>query len=164
MKLELLYERQSRRVYRIAMLYLKNPSDAEDTVQNIFLKYMEKQIVFENPEHEKAWFITVTRNHCKDVLKSVWHRKVDYTRIPEQKSADGKSSELLCSVMSLPPKFREVLYLYYYEDYSVKELSKMLNRKESTIQTRLASAREKLKQLIEQEEKSHDRSGTKSCI
>jgi RNA polymerase sigma-70 factor (ECF subfamily) len=83
MNLQELFERQHRRVYRIAMMMLNNASDAEDAVQNIFMKYIEKGIEFTDEEHEKAWFITVTKNYCKDQLKAYWNRQVDMGEIPE---------------------------------------------------------------------------------
>ncbi|MEI3340247.1 MAG: sigma factor [Eubacterium sp.] len=82
MDIQTIYERQCSRVYRIAMLYLKNTSDAEDAVQNIFLKYMEKKPSFCDENHEKAWFITVTGNYCKDILRTFWRRKVDFVELP----------------------------------------------------------------------------------
>ena len=69
------YECYCDMVYRICMLYLKNESDARDGLQDIFLKMWEKQPVFENASHEKAWLISTTKNYCLDVLKSSWHKK-----------------------------------------------------------------------------------------
>ena len=154
MDIQAIYERQYSRVYRIAMLYLKNSSDAEDVVQSIFLKYMEKQTIFENSDHERAWFITAVRNQCKDVLKNFWRRKVDFGDLPEQVTEEADGRDLITFILKLSSKYREVLYLYYYEEYSVKEMSRILGRKESTIQTQLAAAREKLKKLIEGKERA----------
>lgn len=150
MELKDIFERQHKRVYRIAMLMLNNVSDAEDAVQNVFLKYIEKGSSFEDIEHEKAWFITVTRNYCKDQLKNFWKRNVDMGDIPEQIQEEEQDNELLEHIMKLPDKYKEVIYLFYYEDYSIKEMSKILDRKESTIQTQLKSARDKLKKVIQE--------------
>lgn len=152
MNIKEIYERQVKRVYCIAMLYLKNKADAEDAVQNVFIKLMEKPIEFESLEHEKAWFIMVTKNYCKDVLKSSWFRKVELGELPELVQEDEEEQELLIHIYSLGKKYREVVYLYYYEEYSVKEISKILHRKESTIQTQLATARKKLRLKLEEEE------------
>lgn len=149
MDIQALYERQCGRIYRIAMLYLKNSSDAEDAVQTIFLKYMEKPVTFRDSEHEKAWFITAARNRCRDMLRSFWRKKVDLGELPEGGEAEMEESRLLSLILELPPKYREVLYLYYYEEYPVREMSHILDRKESTIQTQLADARRKLKKAIE---------------
>jgi len=145
------FVRQHKRVYRMALLYLKNVSDAEDAVQNVFLKYMEKEIVFENEQHEQAWFLTVTRNYCKDQFKSFWNRFVDMGEIPEAAGDEREEGKLLEYIMKLPQKYKEVLYLYYYEEYSVKEMAAMLSRKESTIQTQLFDARKKLRGMLGEE-------------
>jgi len=159
MDLKEVYERQNRRVYRLAMLYLKNIQDAEDAVQNIFLKFIEKEVVFENEVHETAWFIAVTKNYCKDVLKAFWRRKVDLGDIPEVSSSEEEGKALLMKIWKLSAKYREVLYLYYYEEYSIREMSVLLQRKESTIQTQLATARKKLKVEIEKEGVAYGQEG-----
>jgi RNA polymerase sigma-70 factor (ECF subfamily) len=151
MDIQELYQRQNRRVYRVAMLYLKNAPDAEDAVQSIFLKCMDKDIVFQSAAHENAWFITATRNHCRDVLKAFWRRKVDLGEIPETAEAEREHSDLFVQIAQLPSKYREVLYLYYYEEYSIREMSVLLHRKESTIQTQLAAARKRLRKKLESE-------------
>jgi len=159
-----LYSRHAGMVYRICMLYLQNPADAEDAVQNIFIKAWERQEGFKDTEHRKAWFITVARNYCRDVLKSCWCRK--RADIKEAKEFDkavedglnrtatgsskrtGKDEAVLEAIMELSAKYREVLYLYYFEEYSIKEISEILHRKESTIQTQLMSARKKLEKIL----------------
>ena len=151
MDIQTIYERQCSRVYRIATLYLKNTSDAEDAVQNIFLKYMEKKPSFCDENHEKAWFITVTGNYCKDILRTFWRRKVDFVELPEQAEQQDDSVDLIQYILKLQPKYREVLYLYYYEGYSVREVARILKRAESTVQTQLAAARKRLRTLLEEE-------------
>lgn len=147
------YDRQSKTVYLLAMTYLKNTADAEDAVQSIFIKYIDKRPEFSSLEHEKAWFITVTKNYCKDILKNFWRRKVDIGVIPEKGYVEkDKDSTLLEKIMELPVKYREVVFLYYYEEYSVREISEILARKESTIQTQLMTARQKLKLSLGKEE------------
>lgn len=146
----ILYDRHIDMLYKICMVYLKNESDAKDGVQEIFLKLWEKKPSFSSKEHEKAWLIRLAKNHCINLLKSSWFRKrsdpLDWSVIPAEEAEED--TELLELVMSLPVKFREVLYLYYYEGYSVREISSLLGRKESTIQSRLAAGREKLKERI----------------
>ena len=141
------YECYCDMVYRICMLYLKNESDARDGLQDIFLKMWEKQPVFENASHEKAWLISTTKHYCLDVLKSSWHTKRVALDINREIMSDEREQEypVLDEILKLPQKYREVLYLYYYEEYSVKEIGIMLKRKESTIQSRLAAGRNKLK-------------------
>ena len=150
MDLQDVFNRQFELVYRVAMIYTKNAADAEGAAQSVFLKLIEKKVEFTDENHEKAWFITATRNHCKDMLRSFWRREVDLGEIPEQPDSSSQSTALSV-MMNLPPKYREVLYMYYYEGYSVREISKILHRKESTVQTQLSAGREKLKPLLIEE-------------
>jgi RNA polymerase sigma-70 factor (ECF subfamily) len=129
-------------------MYMKNTPDAEDAVSTVFLKLIKSRKRFNNHEHEKAWLICTTRNTCKDLLKHWWRvQRVDLESLPEIPSWDSKENaeEVLSALLSLPEKYKTVMYLYYYEDYSVREISGMLNRKESTLQTQLAKGRELLK-------------------
>lgn len=150
-----MYVRQAGMVYRICFLYLKNKADTEDAVQNIFLKAWEKGKEFMDENHEKAWFITVARNYCKDELKSHWKKKrVDWEDIENQKAQEisgfeGEESPVLAGIMELEVMYRELLYLYYFEGYAIKEMADILKRKESTIQSQLASARKKLKKILQ---------------
>lgn len=131
------------------MLYLfKNPVDAEDAVQSVFIKLIKSHLVFNDHEHEKAWLMVTTRNYCKDVLKNWWKtRRVALDSLPEVSSWNGNESsgKVLARLLSLPEKYKTVLYLYYFEEHSVKEISEMLGLKESTIQTQLARGRKLLK-------------------
>jgi RNA polymerase sigma-70 factor (ECF subfamily) len=135
-------------VYRLCFIYLKNTAEAEDATQNIFIKLLTKKKVFTDYEHEKAWFIVVTKNYCKDVRKKWWNFNwVNIDTVNEFKNSyiEEKDNEVFEKLLSLPPKYKETLYLYYYEGYSVKDLSKLFNRKESTIQTHLFNGRKQLK-------------------
>ena len=149
-----LYEEHSAMAYRLCMLYLKNESDAKDALQDLFLKLWEKKPKFKNKDHEKAWIIRAAKHRCLDVLKSSWHKKRNVYEPDRQQVADEteKEDSLLDQIQKLPQKYREVLYLYYYEEYSVKEISNLMVRKESTIQSRLAAARQKLKNILEESE------------
>ncbi|QGQ98051.1 RNA polymerase sigma factor [Paenibacillus psychroresistens] len=143
-----LYQRHVDQVYRLCYIYLKNPVDAEDAVQSVFLKLIKSQMVFNDQEHEKAWLTGTARNYCKDILKNWWKtRRVDLDAIPEVSSWNGDepSGKVLARLLSLPEKYKTVLYLYYFEEYSVKEISEMLKYKESTIQTQLSRGRKRLK-------------------
>jgi len=148
MEYQRLYETYYTMVYRLSLLILKNPQDAEDAAQTIFLKVIEKQPSFADAEHEKAWLLTVTRNHCRDIQRSFWHkRRADPEQLPEPsiEPFDKQGGLLFEIIQTLPSKQREVVYLYYFEDYSIKEISQILNRNESTIQSQLSAARNKLK-------------------
>ncbi len=101
-------------VRRICMVHLKNHADTEDIFQNVFLKYVMNSTEFESPEHEKAWFIRVTVNACKDLLKSFFHsRTVSLDEVADQPAELSNSSkEVLEAVLSLPEKYRDTVYLH----------------------------------------------------
>lgn len=148
-----IYERQAERVYRLCMIYMKNESDAQDGMQEVFLKLLEREMLFEDEGHERAWCIRTAKNYCLDQLKSFWRKKrttMEHWRETADPGSD-QEGDLLELVMDLPVKYRDVLYLYYYEEYSVREISGMLERKESTVQSQLAAGRKKLRQRIEKE-------------
>lgn len=152
-RIQEIYERQAERVFRLCMIYLKNGSDAQDGMQEVFLKLLEREVLFEDEEHEKAWCIRTAKNYCLDQLKSFWRKKRTTLEHWKETADPGSSEEgaLLEMVMELPVKYRDVLYLYYYEEYSVREIGSMLERKESTIQSQLSAGRKKLRQRMEKE-------------
>lgn len=149
-------------VLRIAVNYCKDYSDAEDMTQEIFLKLYETGADFADEEHVKRWLIRVTVNHCKNYLASAWRRRMqpmEFQTIESvlEKTGKGTGGELYedaCAealfeaVTSLPEKYRSVVHLYYYEDYQVKDIAKILQKKETTIQTRLMRARKMLKKQL----------------
>lgn len=140
-------------VYSICLLELKNPKDAEDIAQEVFIKYMKKEVVFENQNHEKAFFITVARNLSRDQYKSFWkkwrHNKPieDIQLISNERNEEifDLKLDLRKVIISLDSKYSLPLYLYYYHGYSVNEISKILDINESTVQTRLDRARKQIK-------------------
>jgi RNA polymerase sigma-70 factor (ECF subfamily) len=143
-----MYQRNIETVYRMCRLYLKNHADAEDATQSVFLKALTSNIAFNGPEHEKAWLITTAKNHCKDVLKHWWRsRRVEMDTLQETPywDAETEPSEVLSKLFELPEKYKTVLYLFYVEEYSVREVAEMLKIKESTIRTRLLRGRERLR-------------------
>lgn len=141
-------------IKRICMVYLKNVADTEDIFQTVFLKYMTSSICFESRAHEKAWMIKVTINACKDLLKSFFRsRIVSIEEIIEAAEVDNtESTEVLHAVLELPKKYREAVYLHYYEGYSAVEIGTMLNRKVNTVYSDLARAREILKAKLGDDE------------
>ncbi len=149
-----LYERHCDMVYRICYFYLSNKHDAQDAVQSVFTNILKKELKFNDFEHEKAFLIVSAKNYCKDVLKSFWVKKrVNYDEINELCTKNNKNinSDIIYNVMNLPYKYKIPVYLYYYEGYSVKEISEILGEKETTIQTQLSRARKKLKLQLEKE-------------
>lgn len=146
-----MYQRNVKMVYKLCYIYLKNPSDAEDAVQSIFMKLISSQVVFKDREHEKAWLITASRNCCKNVLKNWWRtQRTDFESLPEipSEDCDSETAGVLEKLLKLPEKYKTVLFMYYFEEYSIKEISKILGRRESTIQTQLARGREHLKSKL----------------
>lgn len=137
-------------VRKICMLHLKNESDTEDIFQTVFMKYILYSGTFENGEHEKAWFIRVTINACKDYLKSFFRsRTVPLDEITEiAKEMPEDYSEVLEAVLSLPKKYKDVVYLYFYEQYSAVEISKILGKNVNTVYTLLARAKAMLKERL----------------
>ena len=137
-------------IRRICLLHLKNHADTEDVLQEVLLKYVLRSDVFENTEHEKAWFIRVTLNSCKDYLKSLFrHQTVPLDLLLEESpNISPEYLDVLEAVLSLPENYRVVIYLHYYEGYTAKEIGKLLNKKENTIYSLLSRGREQLKQIL----------------
>ena len=143
-------ELYSDNIRRICMIYLKNHADTEDIFQTVFLKYALDTTVFENSEHEKAWLLRVTINSCKDLCKSFFRsRTVSLDTLLDQPSfTSPETSEVLEAVLSLPQKYKTVIYLHYYEGYSAPEISKILEKKVNTVYTLLTRARNMLKDKL----------------
>ena len=142
-------ERYGDTVRRLCMIHLKNEADTQDIFQRVFLKYLLHTADFESREHEKAWFIRVTINACRDVLKSVFRRRtVSLDEVRDLPAPEGEGGEVLRAVLSLPRKYREVIYLHYYEGYTAPEIGKLLGRNVNTVYTDLTRAREKLKTIL----------------
>ena len=144
-----LYDRQITRVYKLALVLLGSVADAEDVAQTVFLKIWEKNPKFHDVNHETAWLLTTTRNLCRDLQKSYYRKhRTAIEDAPETavSFASNADNEIWQSLQSLSEKYRVVLYLYYYEGYPVKDLSILLGRGISTLQTRLATGRKLLKE------------------
>ncbi len=143
-------ERYSDTVRRLCMIHLKNHADTEDIFQTVFLKYVLSSVCFESEEHEKAWFIRVTLNACKDLLKSFFRSyTVSIEEVLEQPAALPEDNrEVLQAVLSLPQKYKDVIYLHYYEGYTAPQMSKLLGKNVNTIYTLLTRARQMLKEKL----------------
>lgn len=137
-------------VRRICFVHLKNRHDTEDIFQDVYLKYLLTEAPFENSAHEKAWFIRVTINACTDLLRYLSRRKYVPLEVisEESEGLDSASTEILETVLKLPDKYRNVIYLYYYEGYSALEIAGILRKKENTVYTWLSRARELLKEEL----------------
>ena len=143
-------ERYSDTVRRLCMVHLKNYADTEDIFQTVFLKYVLSSVSSESEEHEKAWFIRVTINACKDLLKSFFRsRTISLEEVLEQPSKLAPDHrEVLEAVLSLPQKYRDVVYLHYFEDYTAPQISRILGRNENTVYTLLTRSRKMLREKL----------------
>lgn len=145
-EIEEIYNRHVDTIYRVCFSFMKNEADTEDIVQETFLKLITSKKQFQSESHEKAWLIVTACNACKDALKH-WRRKVenidDYPSL--EAAVPFKEDSMLNAVLSLPVKYKDVVYLYYYEGYHTSEIAKILHCSDSTVRNRLSRARNFLK-------------------
>ena len=143
-------EDYSSTIYKIAFSYTKNAVTSDDILQDVLIKYMTDTTCFQGEEHKKAWLIRVTINECKKFFRAIWNIK----RVPLEDIypfMDTDKHDVFYAVMDLPQKYRLIIHLYYYEDLSIKEISRILNRKESTVMSLLHRGRKALKNIMEVE-------------
>ena len=143
-------ERYADTVRRICMLHLKNRADTEDIFQNVFLKYLLHTAPFADDEHEKAWLIRVTINACRDLLRSFFRsRTVPLDAVAEQAAElPPDHREVLDAVLSLPQKYKDVVYLHYYEGYAAPEIGRILGKNVNTVYTLLNRAKQQLREKL----------------
>ena len=143
-------EEYSDMIRRLCMIHLKNYADTEDIFQTVFLKYVLSSVVFENKEHEKAWFIRVTINACKDLLKSFFRSRITSLDEILEQAADmqEENKEILEAVLSLPSKYRDVVYLHYYEGYTAPEIGRLLKKNVNTVYTLMTRSRHLLREKL----------------
>ena len=148
-----LYRRHVGMVYQLCLMLLKNVPDAEDVTQTVFRKVIEYGKPFRDPDHGKAWLIVTARNECKNQLKHWWRRnrasEDAWEHLTWEQPEDGALWEY---ILSLPEKYRMVLYLHYYQGYTALETAEILGKNPSTVRTWLVQARQKLKEILEVEE------------
>jgi len=137
-------------LYRLAFSYMKQQQDAEDIVQEVFVKYFCGLHLPVSKEQEKAWFIRVTINQCHDALRKRSYRRYDSLEdVKEVAGVEDAPDELFDVLQKLPEKYKDVIILYYLEDYSVEAISKMLGLSLSATKMRLKRGREFLKSELE---------------
>ena len=152
-KIEEIYDRHFDMVYRISLSYLKNTADAEDAAADVFARLLCKEVVFQNIEHEKARLIRTTVNVCKDRLKHWWNRRAAlHEQARQTSSTEYQDNEVWMAIIELPPQYKDVIYLYYYEGYTTHELAGILKKPHSTVRSQLREARERLKEVLGDEE------------
>lgn len=146
-------ERYSDTVKRLCMIHLKNHADTEDIFQTVFLKYVLSSVSFENDEHEKAWFIRVTINACKDLLRNFFRSHTvsldEIMEYPSELPPDYR--EVWEAVFSLPQKYRDVVYLHYFEEYTAPQIGRILGKNVNTVYTLLNRSRQLLKERLGEE-------------
>lgn len=150
-EMELLYDKYSGSVYRLAVSYCKNSADAEDIVQEVFMKLFSADMTFKDERSEKAWIMTVTANKCRDMLRSLTYKYFHHSVALEDADLiyeTPEESAVYNAVMELPPKYRIVIHLYYYEGYSTAETAKIIGISETAVQTRLYRGRNLLKKSL----------------
>lgn len=137
-------------IYRVAFSGCRNYTDAEDVVQNTFLKLLQRKENFAEDTQAKYWLIRVAMNECKGLWRTPWKQRVTSTEelFCEPVFETPEQSELYYAVRELPVKYRQVVHLYYFEDYNVKEIAGILKISETAVQTRLLRARQKLKEKL----------------
>lgn len=143
-------EQYSDTVRRICAVHLKNDADTEDIFQTVFLKYVLSSVSFENEEHEKAWFIRVTINACKDLLKSFFRSHTvpldEAAERPAQPPSDYR--DIWEVVFALPQKYRDVVYLHYFEEYTAPQISRILGKNVNTVYTLLTRSKQMLREKL----------------
>lgn len=140
-------------VYRVALNYIKSPSDADDITQNVFLKLLQEKKPFAGDDHVKHWLIRVTVNECRNLVRSRWWRAESIEEYAGQLVFDNQAqSELFHMVMALPRKYRLPIYLHYYEGYSTQEIGQLLKLPKNTVCTQLKRGRELLKESLQEVE------------
>jgi len=139
-------------VYRIAFTHMKNKTDADDIFQEVFLKLCESTVAFESDEHVKAWLIKVTINTCRKSFSSAWNKKIIQLPDLEHKELSYEDRyqdfEILPIVQALPPKYRSVIHLFYFEDMPISDIAKALKSTNSTIKSQLSRARNLLRNKL----------------
>ena len=143
-------DRHADMVRRLCLIHLKNQADSEDVFQTVFMKYVLSSAVFANEEHEKAWFIRVTINACRDLLRSFFRSRTvpldELIDLPAD--APSESREVLEAVLELPGKYRDVVYLHYFEGYTAPEIAGLMKKNVNTVYSLLARAKKLLKERL----------------
>ena len=136
-------------VYRLAMANTRNPADADDVYQEVFLRFLKNEPAFQNGDHQRAWFIRVTVNCCKDLFKRAYRNDLPLDEAKNAMQVSEDYSELAEALDRLEPTQRTLIHLYYYEGYKTEEIAAFMNMKPATVRSGLDRAREKIKKQME---------------
>lgn len=149
-ELEKIVDRYGNSLYRICLVNLQNEADAEDALQDVLLRYIQKSPRFESDEHQKAWLIRVAVNRCRDMQRKRRWDQLDPQQLPEQEAPE-EMGWVLDELMKLPEIYRTALTLHYVEEYSVAEIAKIIGATQSAVKMRLVNGRKLLKCALEKE-------------
>lgn len=144
-------EKYGNMIRRICFLDLRNMHDVEDVFQEVFLKFLLHADSFQSEEHEKAWLCRVTFNQCKDLQKSFWRKKVDSIDDLEIPYDSPEQSDLMPAVLSLPQRWKQIIYLHFYEGMTVPEIAGLMNKNVNTVYTDLRRAKAQLKLKLKED-------------
>lgn len=147
-KAEQIIREHADMIYRIALQNLKNPDDASDIFQEVCISLLTKNAPLYDDVHIKNWLIRVTINKCKNFRKSVWNTRTE-PLTPDFNGQGKDDVSALELIFSLPINYRNVVYLYYFEQYTVPEIAKILDKSKNTVNSQLQRARKKLRNILE---------------
>ena len=149
--IETLISQYGDMLFRLCLIMLKNESDAEDAIQETYIKYFQKAPLFDSKEHQKAWLIRVATNKCRDMLRfRVRHPQIDDEDISKF-IPDSSDSGILEALTMVPEKFRLVLTLYYIEEYRIEDIANIIGRSSSAVKMRLQKGRKLLEDIYRKE-------------
>ena len=137
-------------IYRIALQNLKNEADAQDVFQEVCLSLLTKNAPLDDDVHIKHWLIRVTINKCKNIKKSLWHQKIEPLDLDYSKGGKDQRIDEFELLYTLPKSYRNIIYLYYFEEYTVPEIAQILGENKHTVNSRLQRSRKKLKKILEE--------------
>ena len=150
-RLEELVTKYENTLFRAALAILGDVQEAEDAVQNTFLRYLEKRPEFRDGDHERAWLLKVTANGCKSVLR-VWKRRPTVELLDVYPAPDDGGRELMEAILALPASQRAAVHLHYYEGYTSEEIGRILGQRPGTVRSHLSRARDALRRYLSEEE------------
>ena len=143
-----LYKDHSQAVYRVAYSFMKNKYDAEDALQETFLRLIRTNPELLDQKHELGWLILTVSNVCRDKLRSCSRQFESIDDHPELSTPGPEINPVLAAILKLPDKYKAAVYLHYYEGYSAKEISGILRQSPGTVKTWLFRARKALKESL----------------
>ena len=143
-----IYREHLNTVYRVAFTYMKNPFDAEDAAQETFARLIRSGQRFRTPEKEKAWLIVTVSNICKDMLRRHYRSDRSLEDYEHLAAPAHEIDQTMEAILALPEKYKTVVYLFYYEGYTAREIAKLLGEKPNTVSTRISRARRLLKTML----------------